>query len=339
MSDDSSLRNDPEAPPRGAMLAKLRTWLRLGDASTQRQELEEALDKSASEADISPLERAMLRNVLALRQVKVGDVMVPRADIIAINIDVTFADALKAFRSAGHSRLPVYSETLDDPRGMIHIRDFMNFIAAAAVSDSEADEAGEASVSLARADLALPLADAKLFRPVLFVPASMPAIDLLVKMQASRTHMALVIDEYGGTEGLVSIEDLVEVIVGDIEDEHDETEGPGIRPEREGVFIADGRVTLDEVQEAFGADVAGEAGQDVDTLSGLILVLAGRVPVRGEIIRGPEDIEFEIVEADPRRVKRIRLRRRKPEPERSRRRLKPDTRGPDDNDAPEGHPT
>lgn len=344
MSDDSSsTRSDNDAGGKASVFSRLRSLLRIGDVSTPRQELEETLDKSDPEADITPLERAMLRNVLALRQVTVGDVMVPRADIAAINIDGTLADVLKAFHTAGHSRLPVYDETLDDPRGMIHIRDFMIYLATRAESETAKTNAGqpvtqdETSLSLDGVDLSRALADAKLFRPVLFVPASMPAIDLLVKMQASRTHMALVIDEYGGTEGLVSIEDLVEVIVGDIEDEHDESAGPGIRLESEGVYLADGRVTLDEVEAAFGSDVAGEAGQDVDTLSGLILVLAGRVPVRGEIIRGAEGIEFEIVEADPRRVKRIRLRRRKPEPERSRRR--PRSANAEDGDQSEAHPS
>ncbi|MGL4323652.1 MAG: hemolysin family protein [Beijerinckiaceae bacterium] len=351
MSDDSSSqsRTEPdvsqkEPQQRSSVFSRLRSLLGMSDASTKRQELEEALDESDPETDFSPLERAMLRNVLALRQVKVDDVMVPRADINAISIDSTLGEVLQAFHAAGHSRLPVYSETLDDPRGMIHIRDFMIYLATRAESETaktNAENSGgpnaDQALSLDGVDLSRSLTDAKLFRPVLFVPASMPAIDLLVKMQATRTHMALVIDEYGGTEGLVSIEDLVEVIVGDIEDEHDESAGPGIRPESEGVFLADGRVTLEEVAEAFGSDVAGESGQDVDTLSGLILVLAGRVPVRGEIIRGAEGVEFEIVEADPRRVKRIRLRRRKPEAERSRRRQRTDTK--DESDPSEGHPT
>ncbi len=320
-----SAEPSPQRPPGSAanVLERVRNLLRIGRFAA-RNDLGEALAEAADPTEgLSPLERAMLRNVLTLRQVKVGDVMIPRADIVAVEANVTLADLLGVFRTAGHSRLPVYEETLDDPRGMIHIRDFLDHIAARAEqrADGEPDRVGPGALRLV--DLSALLSSAKMLRPVLFVPAAMPVVDLLVKMQTSRTHMALVIDEYGGTEGLVSIEDLVEVIVGDIEDEHDETGGPMIRPEREGVFIADGRVMLDEASQALAVDLSGgEAAEEVDTLAGLIVTLAGRVPVRGEIIPGPADIEFEIVDADPRRVKRVRLTRRPPQEERPRRRAK-----------------
>ncbi|MET0606403.1 MAG: hemolysin family protein [Beijerinckiaceae bacterium] len=317
------MSSEPPLPARGAggnVLERLRNLMRIGRFAA-RNDLGEALAEAADPTEgLSPLERAMLRNVLTLRQVKVGDVMIPRADIIAVETGVTLAELLGVFRNAGHSRLPVYDETLDDPRGMIHIRDFMQYIAARAGIGDDAPAA--ASSGLAAVDLSASLASVKLLRPVLFVPASMPAVDLLVKMQTTRTHMGLVIDEYGGTEGLVSIEDLVEVIVGDIEDEHDEAEGPHIKSERDGVFLADGRVTLEEASEALGVDLSDGEAADVDTLAGLIVTLAGRVPVRGEIITGPDDIEFEIVDADPRRVKRVRLTRRAPVEERKRRRVR-----------------
>jgi CBS domain containing-hemolysin-like protein len=340
MSSDPSPQRS--AAGSGNVLERLRNLMRIGRFAA-RNDLGEALAEAADPTEgLSPLERIMLRNVLTLRQVKVGDVMIPRADIVAVEAGVTLAELLGVFRTAGHSRLPVYEDTLDDPRGMIHIRDFMQYIAARAGIGGEETPGpgggpqagggpagggqagggqaggGQEGGALGLVDLSASLASVKLLRPVLFVPASMPAVDLLVKMQTSRTHMALVIDEYGGTEGLVSIEDLVEVIVGDIEDEHDEADGPRIRAERDGVFLADGRVTLDEASGALDLDLSG-AAEEVDTLAGLIVTLAGRVPVRGEIIPGPADIEFEIVDADPRRVKRVRLTRRAPPEERPRR--------------------
>ncbi|WP_425329949.1 hemolysin family protein [Terrirubrum flagellatum] len=322
MSEDSP--SGANGGTRGTVLERLRNLMRIGRFAA-RNELSEALAETDPSESLSPLERAMLRNVLTLRQVTVGDVMIPRADIVAVPGDVTLAELLDMFRTAGHSRLPVYEETLDDPRGMVHIRDFLDHVAARAAAGAgvakiaDAAKESDAPGSVKMFDLSTPLSAVKMLRPVLFVPASMPAIDLLVKMQASRTHMALVIDEYGGTEGLVSIEDLVEVIVGDIEDEHDESEGPALRAERDGVFVADGRAPLEEVSTALGVDLGVEA-EDVDTLAGLIVTLAGRVPVRGEIIPGPSDYEFEIMDADPRRVKRVRLIRRQPVEDRPRRR-------------------
>lgn len=275
-----------------------------------RTDLEEALS-DASVGDLSPRERLMLKNVLGFHRVRVSDVMVPRADIIAVAADMTLAEVLQLFRTAGHSRLPAYGETLDEPLGMVHIRDFLDHIAGGPPAPEAVGEGGEPRrQDLAGIDLSVTLASANILRPVLFVPRSMPAIDLLAKMQASRTHMALVIDEYGGTDGLVSIEDLVEMVVGDIEDEHDETEHM-ILPEEAGTFVADARASLEEVSEALKLDLGPTAApDDVDTLGGLIASSLGRVPSRGELIAGPGGLEFEVLDADPRRVKRVRIHRR-----------------------------
>jgi CBS domain containing-hemolysin-like protein len=282
-----------------------------------RDDLEDALEENDSAGEFSPHERAMLRNVLGLRQKRVDDVMVPRADIVAVSIEIALGDLMREFRTAGHSRLPVYAETLDDPRGMVHIRDFLDHIAgraetASATRRKKTGEAGQPD--LGKVDLTMPLSAAKILRPVLFVPPSMPALDLLLKMQTTRTHMALVIDEYGGTDGLVSIEDLIETVVGDIEDEHDDATTPAIVIASDGRIIADGRASLEEVSGAVGIDLAeGEPAEDVDTLGGLIATMAGRVPSRGEIITGPGGLEFEVLDADPRRIKRLRIHRRLPD--------------------------
>jgi CBS domain containing-hemolysin-like protein len=291
-----------------------RVLTRLGLKSREsiRDDLEDALSETVEDADFSPQERAMLKNVLGFHRVRVDDAMVPRADIVAVAADTTLGELLNLFRTAGHSRLPVYGETLDDPKGMVHIRDFLDFIAMSAEAGvSEAGTGADALPSLGQIDLSMTLATANILRPVLFVPRSMPAIDLLVRMQATRTHMALVIDEYGGTDGLVSIEDLVEMVVGDIEDEHDDDTAVMIVQGADGAFIADARASLDEVKESLGIDLNDEdSAEDVDTLGGFIVTLAGRVPSRNELIMGPGNLEFEVLDADPRRVKRLRIYRR-----------------------------
>ena len=293
------------APERPRLIERLRGLFGL-NAPSVRDDIEEALDEPSTAADFSLQERIMLRNVLGLHELRVGDVMVPRADIIAVGIEQQLGEVLAVFRTAGHSRLPVYGETLDDPRGMVHIRDFVDHIASAA--EALAASNPKRTTLLAEINLAKPLGEAQVLRPVLFVPASMPALDLLVKMQATRTHMALVIDEYGGTDGLASIEDIVETIVGDIEDEHDETSAPMIEKAADGAFICDARASLEEVSAATGVDFLGfRDSEDVDTLGGLISSFAGRVPVRGEIMSGLGNLEFEILDADPRRVKRLKI--------------------------------
>ena len=277
-----------------------------------REDLEEVLAEATEAADFSPHERAMLKNVLGFHRIRVSDVMVPRADIVAVATDTTLGELLTLFRTIGHSRLPAYGETLDEPLGMVHIRDFLDFIAGAAEARTPGtDLAGDAGeVDLGKVDLSATLASANIVRPVLFVPQSMPAVDLLVRMQASRTHIALVIDEYGGTEGLVTIEDLVEMVVGDIEDEHDET-APMLVREGPEIIIADARASLEEVSEELGYNLNEVVEADeVDTVGGLIVTLVGRVPSRGEIVVGPDGLEFEVLEADPRRLKRVRIARR-----------------------------
>jgi len=296
---------------------RLRALFGLGGMST-RSDIEVVLADTAIENDISPHERALLKNVLGLHEVNVGDVMIPRTDIVAVSVRAKLAEVLEVFRLAGHSRLPVYGETLDEPRGMVHIRDFVAYLSAGANGSQEEECAGDGfpaapakksgAALLLSKEQDLTLSETNILRPVLFVPASMPALDLLVKMQASRTHMALVIDEYGGTEGLASIEDIMEVIVGDIEDEHDTDDGPRIETGPDGDFIADARAGLDKVSGAIGTDLTAIADADeVDTLGGLIITLAGHVPARGEIVSA-DGIQFEIVDADPRRVKKVKLR-------------------------------
>jgi CBS domain containing-hemolysin-like protein len=278
-----------------------------------RDDLEDALSET-SEDSFSPQERSMLKNVLGFHRIRVDDVMVPRVDIVAVPAEATLGEVLRLFRTAGHSRLPVYGESLDDPKGMVHIRDFLDYLASKSETGKprrrKATAADGEPPSLGAVDLSTTLASANVLRPVLFVPRSMPAVDLLVRMQTTRTHMALVIDEYGGTDGLVSIEDLVEMVVGDIEDEHDVAACTILREEGD-VFIVDARASLEEVSEAVGVDLAGgDMAEEVDTIGGLIVTLAGRVPLRGELIEGPGRLEFEVLDADPRRVKRLRIHRR-----------------------------
>jgi CBS domain containing-hemolysin-like protein len=286
------------------------------EPASARDDIEDALEEADASGDFTPQERAILKNVLALHEVRVADVMVPRADIVAVSVDVTIGELLAIFRTAAHSRLPVYGDTLDDPRGMVHIRDFMDFLASEPSfglvgQPAEGEAAVERKEAVAQPGMMTPLSAARILRPVLFAPPSMPALDLLVKMQASRTHMALVIDEYGGTDGLVSIEDVVESIVGDIEDEHDEADRPQIVAAGEDAFIVEARASLEDVSKVFGVDLSALAdAEDVDTIGGLLTAIAGRVPSRGEIVAGPDGLEFEVLDADPRRVKRLKVYRR-----------------------------
>ncbi len=309
-------RSDKPPSTKPGLFDRIRAAFGIGGASI-RDDIEDALATSSTEADLSAQERAMLKNVLDLHEVRVVDLMVPRADIVGVAMDATLSEVLSVFRTAGHSRLPVHGDTLDDPRGMVHIRDFLNYITAesetaAALDSADATHAEllSASSKLPDIDLSLPLSQAKILRQVLFAPPSMPALDLLVKMQATRTHMALVIDEYGGTDGLASIEDIVEMIVGDIEDEHDFDEGPDIETAPDGSFVANARTALEDVWMTLGVDLQlfGD-GEDVDTLGGWVTALAGHVPVRGEIITEGE-FEFAILDADPRRVKKIKIYKR-----------------------------
>jgi CBS domain containing-hemolysin-like protein len=229
--------------------------------------------------------------------------------------------------------MPVFRETLDDPVGFVHIKDLMAYIAhAAAVTpdpEKKVKRRAHADLDLRRIDLTKNLGEAELVRNILFVPPSMPVPALLASMQATRMQMALVIDEYGGTDGVVSLEDVIEMVVGDIEDEYDDDSGQMILPEGDGVFLADARADLDDVAAAVGADFAlSEESEDVDTVGGLVYSLIGRIPVRGELIAVPGGFEFEILDADPRRIKRLRIYRRqsgapRPEPRRRQRTAEP----------------
>jgi CBS domain containing-hemolysin-like protein len=280
-----------------------------------RSDLKVVLEAGApGDTGFSPEESAMLKNILGLRERRIANVMVPRADIVAVQDDIALAELVKVFETAAHSRLVVYNDTLDDPTGMVHIRDLVAFMTARATVDAQANTRRKrplpAGLDVRALDLSMALSAANILRPILFVPPSMPAIDLLAKMQATRIHLALVIDEYGGTDGLVSIEDLVELIVGDIEDEHDERgEHPVVR-QPDGSYLADARASLEEVVALVGAefDVA-EATEEVNTLGGYLATRIGRVPVRGELVPGPGPFEIEVLDADPRRVKRVRIHR------------------------------
>jgi magnesium and cobalt transporter len=271
------------------------------DADTQaiRESLEEVIEESERESPaLSAQERVMLGNLLRLGELKVADVMVPRAEIIAVDETIGLAELLKLFREAQHSRLPMFRETLDDPTGLIHVKDVLGLLQAE--PDGAYCLSPNAKITALR-------------RPILFAPPSMRALDLLLKMQASHTHLALVIDEYGGTDGLVSIEDIIEQIVGDIADEHDEVTA-ALKPDG-GSFIADARMDLDDFKTETGHEFLLEEGEDapdIDSLGGLVVLLLGRVPQRGEIVAHPDGTEFQVLEADPRRVRKLRVTLPKP---------------------------
>ena len=282
-----------------------------------RADLQVVLDASTpDEVGFSAVERAMLRNILGLHERRIADVMVHRADMIAVKRDIQLGELMDLFESAAHSRLVVYDESLDDPVGMVHIRDLLAFMTARArvigPTKSRRKKPLPAGLDLRAVDLSLPLSEANIIRKLLYVPPSMRAMDLLAQMQASRLHLALVVDEYGGTDGLVSIEDIVEQIVGEIDDEHDSDEPPAIVRQADNSFIADARASLDDVRSVIGEDfVTGEAGEEVETLGGYLVSHVGRLPVRGEVISGPGNFEVEVLDADPRRVKRLRIATRK----------------------------
>ncbi len=333
-SSDSELRNLPATIPRPSEAARSNgeSWvarmLRLlfgWKPGSIRADLEVVLEDGApGETGFSPEERTMLKNILNLRESRVEDVMLPRADVVAVQQDITLGELVKVFESAFHSRLVVYNDTLDDPVGMVHIRDLIAFMTARATVSPEANAKRKkpfpAGLDLKAIDLSVPLSSTKIVRTILFVPPSMPAIDLLEKMQATRIHLALVIDEYGGTDGLVSMEDIVELIVGDIADEHDEDETPAVVRQNDGSFLADARASLDDVTTVVGAEFdVGDAAEDVDTLGGYLVMKVGRVPVRGELVPGPGLFEIEVLDADPRRIKKVKIYQSKSRrPERSR---------------------
>jgi len=279
------------------------------NGATLREEIADALAETAADVEaFSPGERAMLNNILRMREVRVEDVMIPRADIEAVELDTTLGELMDLFERSGHSRMPVYSESLDDPRGMIHIRDVLAHITRLARKKHKNPEGAAVPVlDFAGVDLSKTIGQLNLMRTVLFVPPSMLASDLMARMQASRTQMALVIDEYGGTDGLVSLEDIVETVVGDIEDEHDDEESL-ITEAGEGVYIVDGKAEIDEVAEVLGEGFkGGDHAEYVDTVGGMVFNALGRVPARGEVVQAVPGFEFHVLDADPRRVKRVRI--------------------------------
>jgi CBS domain containing-hemolysin-like protein len=307
MSNAPSIDNDlkpEEARPTdedASWFERLLQTFGLGEEPDLRELIEDALARSKSDT-LSSQERSMLRRILRLGTLTIEDVMVPRADIIAVDDTISVADLMGVFRQAEHSRVPVYHETLDDPRGMVHIRDLMSWIT------SEAEACKEGSLNLGKVDLGRNIASINILREILYVPGSMSVLDLLLKMQTTRLHLALVVDEYGGTDGLVSIEDLVEEVVGDIADEHDVDDEPLIKSDPRLGLVADARTPISDLEKHLGLELASEEQEEeVDTLGGLVFKLAGRIPARGELVQHPGGIEFEVLDADPRRIKKLRI--------------------------------
>ncbi len=296
---------------RPTLLERMSAFWRQRNGNSLREDLTDALSEAADAAEFSPGERAMLNNILRLREVRVEDVMVVRAEVQAVDISTKLGDLLRIFEDCGHSRLPVYDETLDDPRGMVHIRDVMGHLLRVSRNGKrgrgQKKVPGSDDLDLSRVDLTRTIGVLNLMRPLLFVPPSMLASDLMTRMQADRIQMALVIDEYGGTDGLASLEDIVEMVVGDIEDEHDEEE-PLVTQTGDGIFVVDARAEIDQVARKVGDSFkATEHEEDVDTIGGIIFNTLGRVPVRGEVIQAIPGFEFHVLDADPRRVKRVRI--------------------------------
>ncbi|MEQ1715183.1 MAG: hemolysin family protein [Hyphomicrobium sp.] len=320
MSDPSNDKTtaEPLAEEQRGWIQLLRSKLGLTGPQTLRDTLEGVLKSPDTNAAFSDAERGMLSRLLRFGASRVDDIMVPRADITALDETETIAELLKTFNEAGVSRIPIFRETLDDPRGMIHIKDLFRWLMAEVMETSAQsaqtplmpDAAGDPAMRLdmARLDMNRPITAAKIRRQILYVPPSMPAADLLIKMQATRNHMALVVDEYGGTDGLVTIEDLVEQIVGDIEDEHDEAEETNIVADPKQGLIASARTPIAELEAHLKIKLISEdEEQEVDTLGGLVFSQLGRVPARGELIHHASGVEFEVLDADPRRVKKLKI--------------------------------
>jgi magnesium and cobalt transporter len=291
----------PGRDAQASLLRALMTRLRLvsgrrnGDSHTLRETLEELIEEDEGEegrdrAEFSEDERTLLLNALSFGELQVRDVMVPRSDIKAVDIDSDIAAVVTAMREAMHTRLPVYRRTLDDVVGMVHIKDMLPFWGDGAEFKVE-----------------------RVVRDLLFVPPSMRVLDLLMQMRDTGIHMAVVVDEYGGTDGLATIEDLVEEIIGEIQDEHDKILPPQMLELSDGGLEADARVEVEELEKKLGLELLDEERREyVDTLGGLLFTLLDRVPSRGEIVTHPAGVEFEVLDADPRRIKRLRIAPRPP---------------------------
>ncbi len=264
-------------------------WLRnLGRADSDadlRESIREVIAEHHDGEDMAPEQQEMLLNLVSFGELQADDVMVPRPDIVAISLELDLTDTIAAFVEAKHSRLPVYRQNLDDVAGFAHIKDVLAHL------DGEEDFSLEA-----------------IKREILVVPPSMPVLDLLARMRATRIHMAVVVDEYGGTDGLVTIEDVVEEIVGEIEDEHDTPEDPLLVALEDGMFEVDGRAYVDTLEEQLGVDLApNEIDEEIDTVGGLVTNWLGRVPRLGETFEHDSGLVFEVTDADPRRVRRLRV--------------------------------
>lgn len=292
--------NETEPPESGGQpehdrsFAPLRSLLRLirrrRDGDSLRETIDEMIEEPSPDGShpLSAHERILISNILKVYNRTAADVMVPRVDIVALDLETPFSEVLKCMIEQGHSRVPVYRGTRDDVIGFVHVKDLLG---------PAADRR--------------PTKLAPILRKVLFVAPSLLILDLLVQMRQARTHIAMVVDEFGGIDGLVTIEDLIEEIVGEIEDEYDVAEGPNLIERADGTLIADARIPIEQLEERQGIRLRpiGEQ-EEVDTLGGLVSSLAGRVPGRGEVIGHPSGIEFEVLDADPRRVKRLRVRNR-----------------------------
>jgi len=256
-----------------------------GSNGSARDTLDELIEeREEAELPLDSDERLLVANILELRNLTIYDVMVPRADIVGISLSATLDEVIDLTKREGHSRLPVYRDTLDDVQGMVHIKDVLGWRGK---------------------DAEFRIADIQ--RKLLFVAPSMRVLELLLEMRVKRSHMALVVDEFGGVDGLVTIEDLVEEIVGEIDDEHDRDDEPKMERRKDGSWVADARIELDAFEERVGSTILGDDHEDIDTLGGLVFAVAGRVPIRGEIISHHNGVEFEILDADPRRIHRVRV--------------------------------
>ncbi len=311
MSNEKSFESKP------GILQKLRRrFLRNKDL---RESLEGVIESHAQDSGSPAMAedaRSMLGNLLGFSELRVEDLMVPRADIDAIEESTTLRGLLDAFTASNHSRLPIYRETLDDVKGFIHVKDFLKWMTSKGkmAKSKKTDVAG---LSLPAAELASKVSQhGSLSRDVLYVPPSMPASDLLLKMKTSHVHLAIVVDEYGGTDGIVSFEDLVEAIVGDIADEHDaDDELSLIKKQADGIYVANARVAISTLDQMFGVDLLPDDQEDeADTLAGLIFEMGGRIPTRGEVVKHQSGLEFEIMDSDPRMVKRVRIKVDRAEP-------------------------
>ncbi len=311
MSTDKSFESKP------GILQKLRRrFMRNKDLRESLEVVIESHAQDSGEPAMADDARSMLGNLLGFSELRVEDLMVPRADIDAVEESSTLRELLDAFTKSNHSRIPIYRETLDDVKGFVHVKDFLKWMTAKGKMRTT-KKSVTAGLSLPASELSGKLAQhTAMMRDVLFVPPSMPAPDLLLKMKTSHVHLAIVVDEYGGTDGIVSFEDLVEAIVGDIADEHDaDDEMSLIKKQSDDTYIANGRINISTLDEMFGVDLLPEDQEDeADTLAGLIFEMGGRIPSRGEVVKHASGLEFEIMDSDPRMVKRVRILVKRPEP-------------------------